>query len=172
PFKVVPLEGTGSEQSVYEGRPRICDLGYLRVPAKTDDDKIVFRCASEPIADFVKKGGDEEATTGRKCLCNALMANVGQAQLQKTGFTETPLLTSGDDVIMVTRFLKGGATSYTAKQVIDFLRSPPSEDDTPVSGAIAAEAVAEADKNGSGENGSGGNGESHETVNVEAGKHA
>ncbi|MDP7559777.1 MAG: hypothetical protein QF745_04480, partial [Planctomycetota bacterium] len=62
--------------------------------------------------------------TGCKCLCNALLANVGQAQLQKSGFTETPLLTSGDDINMVTRFLSGGSTSYKAKQVLDFLRAP------------------------------------------------
>ncbi len=129
PFKVLPLEGTASELPVYESRPRICDLGYLRVPAKSGDGKIVYRCASEPIANYVKKGGDEAATKGRKCLCNALMANVGQAQLQKSGFTETPLLTSGDDVIMVTRFLSKGSTSYKAKQVLDFLRAPPKSDE-------------------------------------------
>jgi len=129
PFKVLPLEGTASELPVYESRPRICDLGYLRVPAKSDDGKIVYRCASEPVANYVKKGGDEAATKGRKCLCNALMANVGQAQLQKSGFTETPLLTSGDDVIMVTRFLSKGSTSYKAKQVLDFLRAPPKSDE-------------------------------------------
>ena len=142
PFKVVPLEGSGSEQAVYESRPRICDLGYLRVPAKVGD-KIVLRCASEPVDEYVKKGGDEEATAGRKCLCNALMANVGQAQLQKTGFTETPILTSGDDVIMVTRFLKDGATSYSAKQVLDFLRSPSAEDGAPVPDAVAAQVEAD-----------------------------
>ena len=129
PFKVLPLEGTASELPVYESRPRICDLGYLRVPAKSGDGKIVYRCASEPVANYVKKGGDEAATKGRKCLCNALMANVGQAQLQKSGFTETPLLTSGDDVIMVTRFLSKGSTSYKAKQVLDFLRAPPKSDE-------------------------------------------
>jgi len=59
--------------------------------------------------------------------------------LQKTGFTETPILTSGDDVIMVTRFLKDGATSYSAKQVLDFLRSPPAEDDAPLPDAVAAQ---------------------------------
>lgn len=167
PFKVVPLEGSGSEEAVYESRPRICDLGYLRVPAK-QDEKIVYRCASEPVADFVKKGGDEESTTGRKCLCNALMANVGQAQLQKTGFTETPILTSGDDVIMVTRFLKDGATSYTAKQVVDFLRSPPSEDDASSQEAQGQLVMAEdAPANGESGNGSGngpGNDEKREPV--------
>ncbi|HJM63963.1 MAG: nitronate monooxygenase [Roseibacillus sp.] len=124
PFKVLPLEDTASELPVYENRPRICDLGYLRVLAKSGDDKILYRCASEPIADYVKKGGEEATATGCKCLCNALLANVGQAQLQKSGFTETPLLTSGDDINMVTRFLSGGSTSYKAKQVLDFLRAP------------------------------------------------
>jgi len=127
PFKVMPLEGTGSEESVYQARPRICDLGYLRGIAKMPDGRTVLRCASEPVDDYQRKGGKIEATVGKKCLCNALMANVGQAQIQKTGFTETPMLTSGDEVVMVLRFLKDGSTSYTAKQVIDFLRSADSE---------------------------------------------
>ena len=91
------------------------------------DGRTALRCASEPVDDYQRKGGKIEATVGKKCLCNALMANVGQAQIQKTGFTETPMLTSGDEVVMVLRFLKDGSTSYTAKQVIDFLRSADSE---------------------------------------------
>lgn len=175
PFKVVPLEGSGSEAEVYQQRPRICDLGYLRVPAKLDDGKIVLRCSSEPVDDYVKKGGEEEATVGKKCLCNALMANVGQAQVQKTGFTETPILTSGDDVIMVTRFLKDGNRSYTAKQVLDFLRSPPSEDDTPAPVAVADAAAGNGHDTAERANGSHeGNGTSSQVVAAETttGEHA
>jgi len=123
PFKVMPLEGTGSEEEVYRKRPRICDLGYLREASKLADGRIVLRCASEPVEDYVRKGGNKEDTVGKKCLCNALMANVGQAQRQKSGFTETPLLTSGDDISMVRRFLSNGRRSFTARQVIEYLRS-------------------------------------------------
>ena len=127
PFKVMPLEDTGSEQEVYEDRPRICDLGYLRELAKMPDGRIVLRCASEPIEDYLRKGGSVEATRGRKCLCNALMANVGLAQHYPSKPPETPLLTAGDDVEMVLGLLRNGRLSYTAREVIDMLRGPRAE---------------------------------------------
>ena len=55
----------------------MCNLGYLRTAYKRPDGRIGYRCASEPVNDWIKKGGDLQATQGRKCLCNALMANAG-----------------------------------------------------------------------------------------------
>ena len=37
------------------------------------------------MADYVAKGGKVEETVGRKCLCNALMANIGHGQTRKDG---------------------------------------------------------------------------------------
>lgn len=122
PFKVVTLPGSLSESEVYEERTRVCDLGYLREVVRTDEGKLAYRCASEPVADYVAKGGDIAETVGRKCLCNALMANVGVGQVQKGQTTpERPLVTSGDDLAAITRVLKPGATSYTAAEVVDYL---------------------------------------------------
>ena len=122
PFKVVNLPGSLSEREEYEQRTRVCDLGYLREVVRTDEGKLVYRCASEPVADYVAKGGDIEETVGRKCLCNALMANVGIGQVQKGQTTpELPLVTSGDDLAAITRVLKPGATSYSAAEVVDYL---------------------------------------------------
>jgi nitronate monooxygenase len=121
PFKVVQLDGTNSSQALYEDRTRICDLGYLRSAYKRDDGRIGYRCPAEPVKTFQKKGGKEEDTRGRKCLCNALMADIGHGQVQKSG-TERPLLTSGDDVLQLGRFLEG-RTSYTAADVLEYLTS-------------------------------------------------
>ncbi len=121
PFKVLEMEGTQSEQEVYEQRMRICDLGYLRHAYKKDNGKIGWRCPSEPIEDYLKKGGDIEDTKGRKCVCNGLMANVGLGQIQGNGELEKPLVTSGDDVARIARFLQPGASSYSAAQVIAYL---------------------------------------------------
>ncbi len=121
PFKVVPLEGTLSDSDVYGERTRICDLGYLRTAYRTDDGKIGWRCPAEPVDDYVRKGGAAEDTSGRKCLCNALMANVGLGQIQRQGAPELTLITSGDDVSDVARFLSPGADSYTAADVIRHL---------------------------------------------------
>jgi nitronate monooxygenase len=69
----------------------------------------------------VKKGGCEEGTVGRKCLCNSLMANIGHGQVRKDGSKELPLLTSGDDLTKLGSFLNG-RDSYTAQDVIDYLQ--------------------------------------------------
>jgi nitronate monooxygenase len=69
----------------------------------------------------VKKGGKLEDTIGRKCLCNALMSNIGLGQTQKCGSLELPLVTAGDDLIELRRFLKPGRTSYTAREVVESL---------------------------------------------------
>jgi len=121
PFKVVPLEGTLSDSEVYGERTRICDLGYLRTAYRKDDGKIGWRCPAEPVDDYVRKGGAAEDTVGRKCLCNSLMANVGLGQIQRQGAPELTLITSGDDVSEVARFLPPGADSYTAVDVIRHL---------------------------------------------------
>ncbi len=121
PFKVVPMADSVSEETVYEKRTRVCDLGYLRTPYRIDDDTVGWRCASEPVQDFERKGGEVEETVGRKCVCNALMASIDLGQTQKSGEPELPLVTSGDDVSQISRFLKPGADSYSAADVIDYL---------------------------------------------------
>jgi hypothetical protein len=70
------------------------------------------------VEDFVDKGGSVDETVGRKCLCNALLGNIGLGQLLPDGSTEKPLITSGDDVAQVARFLRPGALSYRAIDVI------------------------------------------------------
>lgn len=122
PFKTVDLAESVSDEAVYEARTRICDLGYLRTPYRGDDGRLDYRCASEPVDDFVRKGGKEEDTVGRRCLCNALMTNVGHAQVRPDGRSEPALLTSGDDLSVLARFLKG-RTRYSARDVIDYLLS-------------------------------------------------
>lgn len=121
PFKAVQLQGTLSSDEVYEERPRCCDLGYLRTAYKNDRGRVAYRCASEPIGTFLKKGGAIEETVGRKCLCNALMANLDQGQVQKEGHVEPKLYTAGDDLQALAVFLDG-RRSYSAADVIAYLR--------------------------------------------------
>ncbi|MEE8331038.1 MAG: nitronate monooxygenase [Acidimicrobiia bacterium] len=121
PFKVVQLEGTLSDSDVYEARTRVCDLGYLRTAYQIGDGKIRWRCPAEPVDDYVSKGGVAEDTLGRKCLCNSLLSNVGLGQIQRQGDPELTLVTSGDDVADVARFVPAGAHSYRAADVIRYL---------------------------------------------------
>jgi nitronate monooxygenase len=118
PFKVARLEGTISEDAVYLNRPRICDLGFLREAYTTPGGAIDFRCAAEPVSIYIAKGGKAESTLGKKCLCNALLATIGLSQVRCGKYVENGLVTSGDDLIGISRFFPASGTSYTAKDVL------------------------------------------------------
>jgi NAD(P)H-dependent flavin oxidoreductase YrpB (nitropropane dioxygenase family) len=122
PFKLVGVQSSLTCPEVYSQRKRVCDLGYLRIPFRMEDGKMGYRCPAEPVKTFVAKGGSEEETVGRQCLCNALLANVGHAQPRSEGYEEMPLLTSGDDLKTLARFLNG-RDSYSAQDVIEYLLS-------------------------------------------------
>lgn len=126
PFKVVELANTISDDAVYAARERNCDLGYLRTAFKRPDGRIDYRCAGEPVDTYVKKGGIAADTVGRKCLCNALMSNIGHAQTRTDG-AEPALLTSGDDLRDMARFTRG-RLDYTAADVLGYLLGAPSSD--------------------------------------------
>ena len=118
PFKVVQMGGTLSEASTYQARSRICDLGYLRHLYRKDDGNVGYRCPAEPEADYLKKGGKIEETVGRKCVCNGLPATVGFGQVRSETEEELALVTAGNEVSNIARFLEPGRDSYTAADVI------------------------------------------------------
>jgi nitronate monooxygenase len=121
PFKVIQVEGTVSQLDVYTGRDRLCDLGYLRHPYRKSDGSLGYRCPAEPIEDYLAKGGHMPETVGRKCVCNGLLATMGLAQNIPDKKLEPALMTAGDDVVNITRFLKPGTVSYNAAHVIHYL---------------------------------------------------
>jgi len=121
PFKVVKLPGSLSDLEAYLKRPRICNLGYLRSIYKKDDGSIGYRCPAEPADSFIKKGGDEAELEGRKCLCNALVANIGLPAVYKNGYVEQTLITAGDTLKKVADFVKEGADSLSVADVIEQL---------------------------------------------------
>jgi nitronate monooxygenase len=118
PFKVAQLEGSLSDQEVYSARPRICDLGFLREPFMTAEGTIDYRCAAEPMNTYVAKGGKPENTLAKKCLCNALLATIGHPQVRNCKYEEKGLVTSGNDLTEVARFLPAGGSSYSAADVV------------------------------------------------------
>ncbi|WP_239090044.1 nitronate monooxygenase [Sphaerimonospora thailandensis] len=122
PFKVAKAPGTLSEEEVYAERPRLCDLGYLRTPYLKADGGVGYRCPAEPVDDYVRKGGSAADTTGRRCLCNALTADVGLGQHRRDGYVEPPLLTLGQDVSFLKGFLDGFPSGeYGAADVVRHL---------------------------------------------------
>ena len=121
PFKVATLEDTASQEEVYQARPRLCDLSYLRTPYEREDGEVGYRCPAEPVHMYLKKGGTQEATEGRKCLCNGLMANIGLGQERKDGYAEVRLVTLGQDLTgareLITRYVQG----WSARQAVEWL---------------------------------------------------
>ena len=124
PFKVAQVDGSMSDDSIYQSRNRVCDLGFLRRVYRKEDGTAGYRCPAEPVELYVKRGGKLEETYGRKCVCNGLFATVGHGQIRKRGAVELPLITAGMDLGKVAQFLKPGAVSYTAADVIDTLLHP------------------------------------------------
>lgn len=121
PFKVADLEDSISEESVYQERPRLCDLSYLRQPYAREDGVVAYRCASEPVHMYLKKGGTLEDTVGRKCLCNGLMANIGLGQHRKDGYVEDIIVTLGQDLVGANVLIQRHPQGWGAAQAIEFL---------------------------------------------------
>jgi len=125
PFKVLRLSGTEGGRT--DGSERVrqrCIMGYLRQPVRNPDGEIIWRCAAEPEADWVRKGGDMAETVGRRCVCQGLMATVGHAQSTPSGDLELPLITAGDDLEVV-RTLLGDKADYSAQDVLTYLLEQP-----------------------------------------------
>lgn len=124
PFKVAQLEGTLSDEHVYAGRQRVCDLGVLRSAYRKPDGTIGYRCPSEPVAVYERHGGRPANTEGRRCLCNALLATAGFAQQRPDGYVEPAIVTTGVDYTAVRDLLEhvpAGERTYTAQDVVAYL---------------------------------------------------
>ena len=121
PFKVARLSGTLSEEEEYARRPRLCDLGYLRTPFRKGNGTVGYRCPAEPVDAYVRKGGDAKDAVGRRCLCNALTANVDLQQHRPGGYVEPPMLTLGQDLDFLPDLLHHVGTDYSAADVVRYL---------------------------------------------------
>lgn len=130
PFKILDLPGTLSDATHVNRPPRRCDLGYLREPYCRENGDIGYRCPAERVEDFAAKGGSTEETEGRKCLCNGLLAAVGLGQLlpdtdaSAAPRVEPAVITAGDEAASIARFLRPGATHYSAREVLEYILAP------------------------------------------------
>ena len=122
PFKVVDLENTVANMEKREKRKRVCDLGFLCHLYSKGETEVGYRCPAEPVNSYLKKGGSSDSTKGKICLCNGLIATIGLGQIRQYG-TELPIITSGDDFSSVVNIVKKSSLDYSAKDVIDYLKS-------------------------------------------------
>jgi len=117
PFQVVRLDGSLSDPIVYGKRKRSCSLGYLVEAYKTPKGGIGFRCPAEPVKAYVRKGGAEESTERRVCLCNGLAATAKDGQ-RADGETGAPIVTLGQDQGFIRSLLPSAEGAYSAEDVI------------------------------------------------------
>lgn len=122
PIKELLLEWSLSKKEVYMARPRICDQGYL-LEFFEEDGIVKSRCSSEPVESYLRKGGKEEETLGKNCLCNSLIAVVGHASVRKSGYVEVPFITIGNDLDSVRRVVDLHGKDYCARDVIRLIES-------------------------------------------------
>lgn len=123
PFKVVEINGTATDPEIYKSRNRQCDLGYLRSPFKRPDGGIGYRCSGEPIKTYEFKGGSPVEAENVKCLCNALMANIGLGQVRWGTYHEPALLTLGSDLEGAEELNKIYHGSWSSADVVKYLTS-------------------------------------------------
>ena len=123
PFKVVEINGTATDPEVYDARDRKCDLGYLRSPFLRPDGGVGYRCSGEPIKTFEFKGGAVGEAENVKCLCNALMANIGLGQVRWGTYHEPALLTLGSDLSGAAQLSEMHSGCWSSANVIEYLTS-------------------------------------------------
>jgi NAD(P)H-dependent flavin oxidoreductase YrpB (nitropropane dioxygenase family) len=121
PFKVARLPGTLGDDEVYTARPRLCDLGYLRVPYQRAGGRVGYRCPAEPVGVYLRKGGSAADASGRRCLCNGLLATIGLAQRSVTGSPEPALLTLGQDLGFLPALVAAAGPDFGAADVVAYL---------------------------------------------------
>jgi len=128
PFHVAELGGTVANPEVAAKRVRRCDLSYLTTAYRKPDGKLGYRCPSEPVEDYVAKGGAPEDAEGRLCLCNGLTAAAGAAQVRTDvdGDDEPQILTLGDEACATVAALAPDGRPYHAADVLSYLLTEPS----------------------------------------------
>ena len=123
PFKVIQNNQTLSNDNLYKERTRICDLGYLRTMFQREKGGIGYRCPAEPLDNYEFKNGEVDQAQGSKCLCNALMADIGLGQVRPDGRTEISLLTFGSDLDGPRALRALHPDGWNAVQALNFLKS-------------------------------------------------
>lgn len=126
-FKVAQLNGTLSEEAVYEDRKRICDIGLLKQQGFSQPDEngqrtLFHRCPAGPIEPYLKNRGLERNSEERRCLCNGLLSCVGLGQvkeIQGESIEEPAIVTLGTHLDGVRRLSRQGQTHYFAADVVN-----------------------------------------------------
>jgi NAD(P)H-dependent flavin oxidoreductase YrpB (nitropropane dioxygenase family) len=122
PFKVAVLPDTLADPETYNRQVRACTQGALVSLYRKPDGSIGYRCPSEPVDTYIRKGGKIEDTFERRCLCSGLMATAGLGKL-KFDHTkiQAPIVTSGDDLDFIHHLGRNENGVYSVEDAIRHL---------------------------------------------------
>lgn len=122
PFKVAVLPDTLADQHTYNRQIRACTQGALVTLYRKPDGSIGYRCPSEPIDLYIKKGGKVEDTTNRRCICSGLIAATGmQTDRPNSNKKQAPIVTTGDDLDFLTHLMDNQDSHYGVEDALDYL---------------------------------------------------
>ena len=127
PFKVAPIAGTLFDQSIFAGRRRQCNLGYLTTPFAKDGDCTGYRCPAEKTELYVNKGGVNEDSVNARCLCNGLLAAAatvtpGIPEAFGLGDPGEPaIVTLGDDLSFLAHLMRDETSTYSPATAFRYL---------------------------------------------------
>jgi nitronate monooxygenase len=119
PFMLGQEKGTLSDKEIYEKRNMnrpACKHGYLVQDYWKSDGSIGFRCSAEPVEIYKRKGGKEEDTKGKVCLCEGLIATVaGHAG------GDPAIITLGKDLSSVKEIMRNKEDGmYSAEEAVRY----------------------------------------------------
>jgi len=89
PFKVTVLEDSLSDPRSIAAAAACAISATCAQPIRPPKAASATAVRPSPSPTYLAKGGKEENTVGRKCLCNALMANIGLSQIRAGGLRGT-----------------------------------------------------------------------------------
>ena len=117
-FEVACLKDTLSEENIYNGRKRVCNVGGLVTLYEKPDGEIGYRCLAEPEESFLSKGGNLKDTVGRGCLCNGLFTTCGLGDP-----IEPPIVTLGIYFGFLKKLMKYKNDRYWAVDAMKYILS-------------------------------------------------
>ena len=133
----LPVQGRRSSPArsrtpaVYDARPRLCDLGYLRTPYRAQERRVGYRCPAEPVDVYVRKGGDPRGHRGTRSACATRSSPTSASARHRTdGYVEKPLLTLGEELGGARHLLRRHPSGWTAGDALDWLLGPVPTADT------------------------------------------
>lgn len=121
PLKMALLEDTVGNEEEFRRRPRVCNLGLLRRVYRRDDGTLGYRCPADRESRYRDHRGDPQESRHARCLCNSLLAAVGQAMEYAGGYLEKPLFVPGECLDSLRALIRKAGLNYTAADVVQFL---------------------------------------------------